>query len=67
MWKLSKLLNQALALGTYSSRQATTADEQNPAEAGCQLGKPTSLPLRRHLGKEVDVMQARKLSDCARQ
>jgi len=28
------------------------AGDWNPAEAGCQLAKPTSLPLRCHVGKE---------------
>jgi len=33
------------------------AEEQNPAEAGCQLVKPTSLPLRCHIGKEVKCLR----------
>jgi len=28
----------------------------NPVEAGCCLAKPTSLPLRCHMGKEVKCL-----------
>ena len=48
------LRSRLCALGTPSSWWGMVVDEESPAEAGCWLPKPTSLPLRyHHARKEV--------------